>query len=357
VVIFVNSSPDDLRVSSPDLRSFLTAGRSLIYVAGNDFKTDLKRYNDFLPLEPGNLSSIEGEFSIEPVHKNRQHAAIVLDEDPDQSDRLWNSLPPLSELVTGLDPTGEILLEAAAVGASGSSYPVLTVGTFEKGHVAAITGFPVWRSYFGSVSDNRLAGLIPRFWRNLLRWASSTEAGEKFRVITDQNVYRLGQSIEFTAYLNDESNAPRNGALITASVKPEGEIFKIKDVLLPPVNPGIYKGELETPGAGKYVYEAVAASHGDTLGRYSGEFTVESFSLEMASSAPDYKLTGRIAEISGGKAYNSDNFSGFADDLVLEPKVEAELSQFRIFRMPLLLAIILIALCAEWALRKRFRLP
>lgn len=357
VLIFADCSPDNLRIQLPDLRGFLADGGSLIYVAGDNFRSDLRRYDAFLPLEPGNISSIEGEFTIEPVHKNRQHAAIVLDEDPDQSDKLWNSLTPLSDLITGLKPTGEVLLEASAVGPSGLSYPVLTVGNFEKGHVAAITGFPLWRSYFGSVNDPRLAGLIPRFWRNLLRWASSTEESQKFKVLTDQRVYRLGEQVGFTAYLNDESNAPRSGALVTVSVRPHGETVKIKDVLLPQVDPGIYKGQLDTPGAGKFDYEAVATSHGDSLGHYSGEFMVESFSLEMASSAPDYGLTRRISEVTGGRAYNAGDFSGFSNDLDLKPRVEPELSQFRIFRMPFLLAIVLIALCAEWAFRKRLRLP
>jgi hypothetical protein len=101
----------------------------------------------------------------------------------------------------------------------------------------------------------------------------------------------------------------------------------------------------------------VASSFGDTLGTYQGKFTVESYSLEMASSAPDYDLTRRIAEVSGAKSYEAGNFGDFPEDLVLTPYTEFELSQIKPFGMPFILAVILILLCAEWGLRKRFRLP
>ena len=114
---------------------------------------------------------------------------------------------------------------------------------------------------------------------------------------------------------------------------------------------------MESPGTGRYEFDATALLYGDTVGVYSGEFTVESFSLEMASSAPDYKLTQRIAEITGGAAYNIDNINDFSENLTLDPYIETELSQIRLFGMPALLVIILILLCVEWGLRKKFRLP
>ena len=120
---------------------------------------------------------------------------------------------------------------------------------------------------------------------------------------------------------------------------------------------GIYNGRLESVAPGKYRFEAVALSYGDTLGRTSGEFTIEEYSLEMTSSSPDYNLTGRIAEVTGGKAYTRENFSGFAENLVLEPHVETRLSLIRPFGTTSILIIILAGLCIEWGLRKRFRLP
>ncbi len=357
VIIFVNCSPSDLRIAVDDLKSFLSGGRAMLYVAGSDYNSSIRRFGDLLPLEIQNVSVAEGDFFFEPAPGYRQHAAISISENPDENDRYWNSLPPLSRMITGIKPTGEILLEGRSGAGPSRTYPVLIAGGFEKGRVIAVTGFPVWKSYFGSANLDGMTDVIPKFWKNLLRWAFSTGVEERFKVFTDQKVYRLGEPIRFTGYLNDESNSPRNGALITVSITREEERLKFKDAVLAQTGNGIYEGEMESPGTGKYIFEAVASSYDDTLGLFSGEFTVESFSLEMASSAPDYGLTRRIAEVTGGIAYNVDSFKDFSENLKLYPYVEIELSQIKLFGMPAILAVILILLCVEWGLRKRFRLP
>jgi hypothetical protein len=77
----------------------------------------------------------------------------------------------------------------------------------------------------------------------------------------------------------------------------------------------------------------------------------------MASGAPDYKLTKRIAEITGGQAYDIDNVGEFSENLNISPYVETEFSQVRLFGVPYILAFILLLLCVEWGIRKRFKLP
>lgn len=357
VIIFVNCSPSDLRIPIDDLKSFLSEGRAMLYLAGSDYNSSIRRFGDLLPLEVRNASVTEGDFYFEPAPAYRQHAAISLSEIPDESDRYWNSLPPLSGMITGIKPTGEILLEGKSGSGSSGTYPVLIAGGFEKGRVISVTGFPIWKSHFGSANLDGMTDVIPKFWKNLLRWASSAEVEERFKVFTNQRVYRLGEPIKFTGYLNDESNSPKNGALITISITREGERLKFKDAVLAQTGDGIYKGEMESPGTGKYTFEALASSYDDTLGLFSGEFTVESFSLEMASGAPDYRLTQRIAEVTSAAAYDIDDIKDFSENLELHPYVETGLSQLKPFGTPAILAIILILLCAEWGLRKRFRLP
>jgi hypothetical protein len=77
----------------------------------------------------------------------------------------------------------------------------------------------------------------------------------------------------------------------------------------------------------------------------------------MASSAPDYKLTQTIAEVTGGMAYKIADIDSFSERLELNPYFETELSRIKFFGTPAIIAIILVLLCVEWGLRKRFRLP
>ncbi|OGC91700.1 MAG: hypothetical protein A2W25_06870 [candidate division Zixibacteria bacterium RBG_16_53_22] len=367
VILMVNSSPVDLRISTVDLKKYLGEGGSLIYLAGADAANDIRLFEGILPVKTSGARLDNGEFFFEPSPTRKQHAAIMMDEDPDASLRIWHSYPPFTSILMNIEPTGVVLLEAGVTARDsaltlkmlprGTVRPVLTVGSSGKGHVAAITGFPWWRSFFGSVNNQRLASAMPEFWRNLVKWSAATEEMRNFRIITDRKVYRLGEPIRFTGYLYDESNRPRNGALVSLRINARDDPATIKDVVLPQVDNGIYSGDMASFPSGRYGFKAFAAAFGDTLGKTDGDFAVESFSLEMASTAPDYNLTRRLSEGTGGKTYTAENIGNFSQDLKLEPYAQESQASLRPFGMPAVLTVLVIGLCLEWALRKRFRLP
>jgi hypothetical protein len=369
IVIIVNSSPAELRMALPDLKKYMDDGGSLIYVGGGKSPNDIRQFGDLLPLKATNPKISKGEFFFEPAPTRKQHAAILLTDDPDQSARLWRSLPPFGDLITGIEPTGTILLEAASSSSDSMNSsrnsskgqpeirPVLTVGSIGKGRVAAITGFPWWQSYFGSAKDQGDVKTIPDFWKNMIRWASATDQMEKFKVTTDHKVYKLGEPVRLTGYVYDEANRPKNGAYISISIYPDSNETNVKDVVLPPVENGIYSEEVSSLSPGHYSFRGIATAFGDTIGKTKGNFTIENFSLEMASSAPDYNLTRRISEATGGKAYTVDDFPNFANQLKLTPYVKENQASIKPFGMPLFLIILIAGLCLEWGLRKKFRLP
>jgi hypothetical protein len=369
VVFMVNSSPPDVRISNIDLKKYVDEGGSLIYVAGFDSPNDLRLFETLLPVKGSNVQIEHGEYFYEPSPTRKQHAAILLDDDPDASRRTWRSLPPFSTLLGNLEPTGEVLLEAGmssrdslltrkkSVDGKTDVRPVITVGPHGNGKTIAITGFPWWRSYFGTINNERLSGAFPEFWRNLIKWSAATDDMKNFKIVSDREVYRLGEAVRLTGYLYDESNRPRNGAFISLTIISDADPSIVKDAVLPQIDNGIYSEQVTSLPAGHYKYKAIATAYGDTLGTTDGEFSIESFSLEMASSAPDYNLTRRISDGTGGKAYTFENIGNFAADLKLEPFEQENQASIRPFGMPLLLAILILGLCLEWGLRKRFRLP
>ena len=355
IVIMVNCAPGDVRIARPNLVMYVEEGGSLVYVAGSDFMADYESFGDLLPIETERPLVNQGEFLFEPSPTRKQHAAILLNDDPETSSRLWYALPPLAGIISGIKPAGDVLLETRANFAGQDAIPVLTVGDVAKGRTAIMTGYPVWRSYFGARHENAIA--IPTFWKNLVRWATAKSDAKNFDIVTERDVYRLGEPIRLTGYLYDESNQPKGGALVTVSVYPKGDDKAIKDIVLAQSAVGIYKGELTSLAPGEYKFKAFAQSYGDTVGTTDGEFVIEKFSLELASSAPDYNLTSRISEATGGRAYTVDNFSEFINDLKLTPFEREKHSVIKPFGMPIFLIIVLCGLCLEWGMRKRLRLP
>jgi hypothetical protein len=357
VVLLVNSHPSGIRLPIANLKKSVNAGASLIYVAGIDWLTDIRQFDDLLPLDPVRPELVKGEFFFEVSPTFRQHAAVQLDENPDLSVKLWNSLPPFDRAISGVRPTGEVLLEARSRLSGGQTLPVLTVKKYGDGRAAAITGFPLWRSYFGSLRDETAAESIPKFWGNLVRWISATERTESFRVNTDRRVYRLGEPVRMTAWLYDEAGRARNGALVAVSVRSGEAEMPERDAALTLSGEGTYTGSISSLPPGSYRFTSYALSYGDTLATVSGEFKIEKSSLEMSSRAPDYDLTRRISEATGGVAYTTDDFGNFADDLHLTTYVRESHARIQPFGTTVFLLIVLAGLTIEWGLRKRFKLP
>jgi len=353
--IFVNCRPEDVRITRPNLRNYIDGGGALVYMAGSDCLADLKSYDNMLPIELSDPGIDYGEFLYEPSVVRKQHAAILLDTDPEAGARIWRSLPPFSAVLTGIKPLGETLLETRIRSAGGEAIPVLTVGELGRGRVAAITGYPLWKSYFGARKGNDSA--IPVFWKNLVRWATAGSDSRNFEVAADRDVYRLGEPVKMSGYLYDEANRPRDGALVTVAIAPDGNPTAVKDAVLTQFGNGIYKGEATSLAPGDYKFKATALAYGDTLGTTTGKFTIEKFSLELTSGAPDYSLTRRISEATGGKAYTADNFGQFDSDLKLTPFEREKHTRIKPFGMPIFLIIVLCGLCIEWGVRKKLRLP
>jgi hypothetical protein len=369
VIVVVNSSPAEILVAAADLKKYISEGGSLIYMAGFDAANDIRLFEGILPVKALNARIDNAEYFFEPSPTRKQHAAILMDEDPDLSARTWHAMPPFSSLLVNFEPAGDVLIEAGVSSrdsvivrkeaGDGQSMilPVLTVGVSGRGHVAAITGFPLWRCFFGSVGNSRQARAMPEFWRNLVKWAAATDEMENFKIITDRKVYRLGEPVRLTGYLYDESNRPKNGALVTLTINAEDDPTDIKDVVLPQIDNGIYSDEARSLPPGRYEFRGSAAAYDDTLGKAAGKFTIEDFSLEMASNAPDYNLTRRLADGTNGRPFTAQDFGQFTQGLRLEAYSRENQATIRPFGVPWLLGIIIVGLCLEWSLRKRFRLP
>jgi len=357
VLILVDCGPGALRITPSDLKRYVGSGGSLIYVPGSDFNSDYQSFGDLLPFEFKNPGYYESEYFISTSTLKRQHSIVLLDENPDVSDNIWRSMPPVSFIITGVYPFGEILLEVISPQIKNAPQPFLVVNEYEQGKVAAFAGFTMWQSQFSSSNDDDLKAAFPDFWRNLIRWASLNDEGSNFKVINNHDVYRLGEPVNLTGYLSDESNKPKNGALISISIFEKDKTVEIKDAILSQIDLGVYQGEITGLPAGEYIFKAMATSFDDTLGRTDGAFIIEKYSLEMSSSSPDYNLTSRIAAATGGTAYNIDNIAGFNSDFSLEKYTKESVIRIRPFGTMLFLIILITAFCVEWGVRKKFRLP
>jgi hypothetical protein len=84
---------------------------------------------------------------------------------------------------------------------------------------------------------------------------------------------------------------------------------------------------------------------------------VEEYSLEDSDLKTDFDLLRRIAEASGGKYYEKEQIYNLGADLNLAEKEEQKEKEIQLWNHPLLLAVFVLCLSIEWAIRKRSQLP
>ncbi len=107
---------------------------------------------------------------------------------------------------------------------------------------------------------------------------------------------------------------------------------------------------------GRYAFEGEVFRDGERIGVKRGEFLVEQYTVEDSDLKTDFELLERIAEASGGKYYQQEEIGNLLEDLSLAEKEEQKKSEIQLWNHPLLLAIFVLCLSVEWAIRKRSQL-
>jgi hypothetical protein len=298
-----------------------------------------------LPVKPGQRMDVEpGEYFPSPTIQARVRAIL------DIGGIRWEQLPPLKYVIAPLELDKDALMMMEVITDAGEHWPVVTTGKYKRGKTVAITGFPWWPRYFKAGVDAIDKKRIEKFWSNLVRWLVIREDLEKFNLVTDKLVYKLGEPVGFVATVFDDNYNLINGArirvMVIDSLKTEREL------LLSGQKPGEYTGDFGSPAPGKYEFKAIALVEGDTIASADGSFLVEALSLEMENPSANCALMEKIAEITGGKSYTPDNFSEFSQNLMLKTKRSEVFSEHRLTGNLYILLMVILLFTAEWGIRK-----
>ncbi|MFQ3598902.1 MAG: hypothetical protein SNJ55_13595 [Chloroherpetonaceae bacterium] len=219
----------------------------------------------------------------------------------------------------------------------------------------------------------------PQFWRlalspeesvrkvyaqtllGMIEWLSAKEDSKRFQVSTSRKLYDEGESVLFTATLQDELLNPISTAEIALRVKNK-QTGQTYDATFERANEaGVYQAKFEGFEKGDYTFNAEAKDGANTLGTAVGIFSVSETSTELRNIAAVPETMQSIAERSGGKFYTPQTFAQFFDDVKREPsfqRVSVEsTSTIEFANLGSTLLVIILCLSAEWLLRKLNALP
>jgi hypothetical protein len=362
ILMFVDPSGFVLRDHKNEIEDFLSnQGGSALFLLGKEFM-DSHGFMEMSPLLPFDAKGATITFSaakanLELTEEGKLHPITRLVENMEENEKIWSDLPPFSGLAilgtTTKDATSLAQFKSPTGSASFSSG--ITVRNYGKGKVLAVTVTPFWQWDFlmWGIGKDNLAYL--KFWNNCVRWLVVREDMDLVNVSTDKKIYMGGERIEFTAKVFDQNYQKIEDASVVVNVK--GEALPDSELVNLGLNQtGDYVANLGALPPGNYSYQGEVFRNGEKTGTKSGEFLVEQYSLENSDLKTDFDLLKRIAESSGGKYYQTEELGNLAQDLKFTEREERKKKEIQLWNSPLLLAIFVLCLSIEWAIRKRSQL-
>jgi len=357
-LLILLDSPQFLEQNQKAIRDLLYGkGISILLIVGEEFykRGGLLSSLDFLPFE-----IIKGEkplnqtFNLTLSQEGKVHPVTRLSDDPEENLSLWANLPPFEQIIPLKEKAGAKIL--ALFNGNKKALPGIIVKEQEKGKIEVLSFSPLWKWDFllwGIGQDN---SAYKRLWENSFRWLLSKEDLERFKIFTDQNVYKRGEEIKFASRLFDESYQKIKGAEIKVKLFPkEKEADSLLFSLTPDEN-GDYSYTVSFLPPGRYLFKGDARQNGIILGTSSGSFEIEKTSLEDEDLKPDKELLQQIALLSGGEYSEPENFPSLLKGLNLEKKVRLKTREIPLWTQPFLLLLFILFLSTEWFFRKRFQL-
>jgi hypothetical protein len=357
-------------------------GGGLAFIAGNKHTLSLLRdtpsresdISGLLPVvldldradQPG-IGIGYGGFFTSPWRMNPEPAALThpatrFHSDPKQSrDLVWDRLPSFYWCfpVLKAKPGAVVLARHDDPRETVEPYgrrPVLAVHRYGAGRVLFLAADEThrWRSIAEGVFD--------RFWVQTTRFLLEGRlagARKRFRVYLDREVVDLGDAVKITAEAFDASFEPLEAASVKLAVTGPGLTL---EVALQPVEgrPGHFGGSFAPPALGDYELRAAAAEfRGEGPDAPAATFRTEEPHREMGDVRSDRQLLRDLASRARGLSVDLQEISRLGDPQVIPPASERVVTQGR--PVPLwdtwtTVAVILTLLCAEWILRKRFRM-
>ena len=349
-----------------NLRDFVgERGRGLLFIAGPYHDPASYRgtpLETLLPIELGDLTVppldavLSESFRPELTVEGRKGTSIFRFADGDrESQEVWQALPGFFWMVEarGIKPGAMVYATHPQHMATRGKVPIIVTQRFGNGKVMFHATDELWRWRFRTGDS-----FYGRYWVHVIRYLSRSrllgkDAGAELTV--DHKVYRTGENVTFRVRFVDEKLAPTATDGVTVVVERSGGAQKKVVLTRIPEASLVFEGQLPQAAEGKY--HAWVAAPSFTRAPPAEDFEVRPSERETRVLRTDLGELSHAAQITGGKMYTVQGAERLADDIPAGLPVAIDTNMdIKLWKHWLTLALFAAFLCAEWILRKRWRL-
>ena len=291
---------------------------------------------------------------VHPTRAGEAHAVTQLGDTEEASADRWKTMPPLTavNLIDTIKPGATVLLS----GQDDRKHDRVVLAYQRYGRGKSIA-FPVQDSWLWQMHATiRVEDQThENFWRQLLRWlVDGVPDVVETRPLTDR--VEAGQPVTLTADVVDPRFVELNDANVVAHVtSPSGKVSAVPLQWTGERN-GQYRATMPTSETGWYEAKVEATRDGKSVGTGMTHVRTAPDDSEYFDAAMHAPLLKRIAQETGGRFYAADAMSALPEDMKYSGRGVTAVEERELWHMPILLLSLMTVLCAEWGLRRYWRL-
>ena len=276
----------------------------------------------------------------------------LLKNNAENSVAAWNSLPPVFQPPHEFKAKpGSNILSDVRINNVPVNRPLILTRRISNSRSISVLAYDIWKWKLQTSSKN--LNLFDSFIQNSIQWLNTGNEQKQVRISTYKKLYSLGETVEFTAQVYNETFNPVSDAEVRVTIKGRDK----SEILLNPRGSGLYEGSFNSNTPGDYSYEGTAKLNNRNLGSDRGSFNIGAFDVEKIEDRMDYEFLNSLSEISGGKFY----FAGQDDDLFFRLKNISEhsskekitIKELSLWANEWMMIAAILFFSVEWFIRKR----
>lgn len=293
-----------------------------------------------------------GNYNAIPIEGQLFHPVLRLGESQAEIRRIWNEQPPFTSMYVNnhVNPNGVVLAQVPD-NRMRTTYPVLGYMRSGPGKTLASAVLPFWKWGFVQLGLDGDDTFYSRFIEGVASWLTVSDDLEPIRIASQKDIYHRGETVRFDGFAYDLGFRPLEGVTGQVAVVNENDNSTTETDLLPQTE-GAFRAELFNLGAGDYSYQAKFEKDGRILKELSGQFKIESFSLEEFNKSGKPEIMRAIAQASGGSYFNYNQFDDALNSINIDQVTVEETNEISLWNKFWLLLIFIGALSLEWLIRK-----
>lgn len=294
---------------------------------------------------PGNRTAID---KLVLTGEGEAHPVMRIGTTVEDTRRMWAAIPALASTAPVGGPRAGAAVLAVTTAPAGIVYPVVAVQRYGQGRSMIFSGEASWRWKMLLPSDDRS---FEYFWRQAARWAAGPAPDPVSITVPDEP--STGE-IPVIVDVRDTQFSPVGDAIVTATLtSPDGTRSGLQ---WRADGAGRYAGAARAPVSGLYRINFDARRGNIAIGSAERWMEVGGVDREFVDPRLNAAWLRRVAASTGGRYVRPPEVSKIAEWLREAHPQQGAPERRDLWHEPLAFAAIIVLLCGEWILRRRWGL-